>query len=216
MRTLPVRRHLPHPEIPRGTCHVTWRLVSGVRGLAPAERDCVLEVMRKGNEFGCVFTAAVVMDDHVHALITPGPQAASARLVQAWKSASSHHLTKFFGRRAPVWQRDYYQRWISSPALILICADYIRQNPRRKWPGIEKYAGCCRRAPPSRPVTCRRSRWSSGRHGGRPLLRYGRSRPRSPRAGHPGCGHPSPPTRRKWSTGARSPATGYRSPYRSG
>ena len=107
--------------------------------LTHAERDCILEVMRKGQEFGCMFKAAVVMDDHVHALITPGPLATSARLVQAWKSASSHHLTRYFGRSAPVWQRDYYQRWISSPALIPICANYIRQNPQRKWPRIENY-----------------------------------------------------------------------------
>ena len=140
MRALPIRRHLPHPELHGGTCHITWRLIAGSNALTPAERDWVLQVMRKGQEFRCLFQAAVVMDDHVHALITPGAEATSARLVQAWKSASSHHLTRYFGRSAPVWQRDYYQRWITSPALIHICAQYIRNNPPRKWPGIENYA----------------------------------------------------------------------------
>jgi REP element-mobilizing transposase RayT len=109
-------------------------------GLSPTERDCVLEIIRRGQEFGCVIKAAVVMDDHVHVLFSPGPRTTSAQFAQTWKSASSHFIVKQFHRTAPIWQPEYYQRWISSPALVPICVEYIRNNPQRKWPGIENYA----------------------------------------------------------------------------
>ena len=64
----------------------------------------------------------------------------SAQFIHAWKSASSHVLVKQCHRTAPIWQPEYYQRWISSPALISTCASYIRDNPQRKWPGIDQYA----------------------------------------------------------------------------
>lgn len=134
------RRHLPHFEIPGGTCHITWRLERGQLSLRPDERSCVLEVMRRGIEFDCRFLAAVVMDEHVHTLIIPGTKASSRRLASAWKSTSAHFLCKQFARRAPVWQRDYYQQWIKDPGHIPICIDYIKSNPQRKRPGIENYA----------------------------------------------------------------------------
>ena len=123
-----------------GTCHVTWRLQRQQTLLSPDERAIVLDVLQRAAEFGCVWHAAVVMDDHVHALFAPGARLTSKEFVQAWKSASSHRMAKQSNRTAPIWQPEYYQRWISSPALIPICASYIRNNPRRKWPGIEGYA----------------------------------------------------------------------------
>ena len=139
MDTLPRRRHLAHTEIAGGTSHVTWRLQRDRAVLSPEERDVVLNVLGRASEFGCVWFAAVVMDDHVHALFTPGARMNSTQFIHAWKSASSHLIVKQFHRTAPIWQAEYYQRWISSPALIPICADYIRANPQRKWPGITEY-----------------------------------------------------------------------------
>jgi REP element-mobilizing transposase RayT len=99
----------------------------------------MIEILRHGSAFGCKWHAAVVMDDHVHALMTPGPGTDSSRLVHAWKSASSHRLVKEFGRRAPVWQAEYYQRWIWSADGVEVCARYIRGNPARRWPGEMRY-----------------------------------------------------------------------------
>lgn len=79
------------------------------------------------------------MDDHVHALFRPGTRLTSTQLVQAWKSASSHFLCRGPQRVAPLWQRDFYQRWIRSPGHLEICAQYINDNPRRRWPGVVDY-----------------------------------------------------------------------------
>jgi REP element-mobilizing transposase RayT len=79
------------------------------------------------------------MDDHVHALVCPGPQMTSTRFVQAWKSASSHIICGQSVRQAPLWQRDFYQRWIRHPGHLDLCASYILANPRRRWSAIAAY-----------------------------------------------------------------------------
>lgn len=99
----------------------------------------MLAVLRRAPEFGCTWHAAVVMDDHVHALFSAGPLRTSQRFVLSWKGASGRLISVQSGRSAPIWQAEYYQRWISSPRLINICAEYIRANPRRKWPGIAEW-----------------------------------------------------------------------------
>jgi REP element-mobilizing transposase RayT len=118
---------------------VTWRLIRGQSPLTPDERTCVAGILKRASEFGCRIDAAVVMDDHVHVLFGPGKQLTSARFVSAWKSAAAHRIVKSHSRTAPIWQPEYYQRWLASSSLIPICASYIRDNPRRKWPGIGDY-----------------------------------------------------------------------------
>jgi len=108
--------------------------------LAPEERTIVLNILKRAPEFGATWHAAVVMDDHVHALFAPGQSRPSGKFVNSWKGASGRLGSVHSGRPSPIWQAEYYQRWLASPALIPICAEYIRNNPRRKWPGIEKYA----------------------------------------------------------------------------
>ena len=139
MFDLAQRRHIRHYEVPGGDCHVTWRIARGRPTLEPAERDRVLEVLRKATEYGCLFHAAVIMDDHVHVLFRPGPRRTSTQFVQAWKSTSSHILCQQHHRNAPVWQRDFYQRWIRHPGQLDICAAYINANPQRRWPGVVDY-----------------------------------------------------------------------------
>ena len=78
------------------------------------------------------------MDDHVHVLACFGFGVPAAKVVHSWKSISSHVLCRV-ARTAPLWQAEYYLRWIASPRLIDICASYIHANPRRKWPGIGIY-----------------------------------------------------------------------------
>lgn len=78
------------------------------------------------------------MDDHVHVLFKLNAGVTAAKLIHAWKSISAHQLCRQ-GRIAPLWQAEYYLRWIASPRLIDLCASYIRANPVRKWPGIVAY-----------------------------------------------------------------------------
>lgn len=139
MLPFPQRRHIRHTEIPNGICHVTWRLQRAQAPLSADEKTILLEILKRAPEFGCTWHAAVVMDDHVHTLFTPGISRTSQRFVLSWKGASSRSITARSARTAPLWQAEYYQRWNASPRLVDLCASYIRQNPRRKWPGVEGY-----------------------------------------------------------------------------
>ena len=133
------RRHLPHYEVPDGTSHITWRLHRAQVVLTPEERSVVLETLRRDHNKRCKIHASVIMDDHVHILLRANEGVTTAQLAQAWKSISSRRIINGSTRTAPLWQAEYYQRWIASPRLIDICAEYIRANPERKWPGILTY-----------------------------------------------------------------------------
>jgi REP element-mobilizing transposase RayT len=99
----------------------------------------VLDILKRAPEFGCIWYAAVVMDDHVHALFAPGWSRTSRRFVHSWKGASSRLISVASSRPSPLWQAEYYQRWLPSPAVVTICTSYILANPQRRWPGIKAY-----------------------------------------------------------------------------
>jgi REP element-mobilizing transposase RayT len=104
------------------------------------ERDIVIGVLaRTPAEHGRLL-AAVVMDDHVHVLARLIGDTRGSRLVQAWKSISAHEVVKLGVRRAPIWQAEYFDRWIESAEQADACVNYIVQNPRRRWPELAEYA----------------------------------------------------------------------------
>lgn len=133
------RRHPPHEEVPGGISHITWRLHRAQAGLTADERTVVLETLRRDHGTRCVIHASVIMDDHVHVLLGGLPGGTTAQLARSWMSTSSRRVICRSTRSAPLWQAEYYQRWIASPRLVPICAEYIPANPSRKWPGITGY-----------------------------------------------------------------------------
>ena len=138
-RTLPRRRRVPHWEHPGGSVCITWRLHRDQPPLHPEERELVLDVLRRTPPADFTIRAAVVMDDHVHVLGSAAPDCTAAKVAQAWKSVSSHELVKLQGRTAPVWQRNYFDRWMRSIEHASDCARHILDNPIRRWPDIERY-----------------------------------------------------------------------------
>jgi putative transposase len=83
--------------------------------------------------------AGVVMDDHVHVLVTLLPAATVQQAAQTWKSISAHAMTRRFGRTSPVWQRGYFDRWMIDQGRIEACVRYILMNPQRRWPDVRGY-----------------------------------------------------------------------------
>ena len=139
MRYLPARRHVPHWEYPCGTVCITWRLHREQRPLTDQERGQVMEVIRRGDCLVGDVLASVVMDDHVHVVVALGSAWTCQKVAQVWKSVSSHLLTTAAGRCAPVWQREYFDRWIADAGRVDRCIEYVLDNPRRRWPGTENY-----------------------------------------------------------------------------
>lgn len=79
------------------------------------------------------------MDDHAHVLVSLDRDATAGQAAQTWKSVSSHRMTKEHGRIAPVWQREYFDRWIMTEARIRGAIEYVLANPIRRWPDMEGY-----------------------------------------------------------------------------
>lgn len=139
MRYLPVRRHVPHWEHPCGTVALTWLLHRDQPVLRDDERTIVLEVISRGADVVGQILAAVVMDDHVHAVVSLAKGWTGVRAAQTWKSVSAHALTRDFGRSAPVWQRAYFDRWMMDRERVERCVAYVLGNPTRRWPGRTDY-----------------------------------------------------------------------------
>jgi hypothetical protein len=65
------------------------------------------------------------------------------QLMHTWKSYSGHSLRS--GRSGRVWQREYFDRIVRDDKELDEKVGYIRNNPFRRWPGIESYpwVWCC-------------------------------------------------------------------------
>lgn len=133
------RRNLPHWRQPGATYFVTWRLHSRQPRLSDVERDTVVSALRHFDRERYDLLAYVVMDDHVHVLVTPVIEWPLADITQAWKSFLAHRLCATGERNAPVWQEESYDHVVRREQALLEIARYIINNPGRRWPGIAAY-----------------------------------------------------------------------------
>ncbi|MEO8636638.1 MAG: transposase [Gemmatimonadales bacterium] len=132
-------RRLPHWRLDGATYFVTWRLHRLQRPLTPAERTLVVSVLRHFDNTRFVLHALVVMDDHVHAIVTPLAGWALGHVLHSWKSYSANQLQRATRRRGPLWQIDSYDRIIRSSRDLAEKIAYIRRNPCHRWPGLLEY-----------------------------------------------------------------------------
>ena len=83
--------------------------------------------------------AGVVMNDHVHALLQLLENRRLQDLVHSWKSFTAHNFRGDCGRKIPIWQEEYFDRIIRDEQDFLEKAQYILNNPLKRWPWIEEY-----------------------------------------------------------------------------
>lgn len=132
------RRRLPHWRLEGATYFVTWRLHRRQGDLTPHERTMVTRVILHWESVRFVLHALVVMNDHVHVLVTPHPGTPLERLVQGWKAFAADQLRQN-GRSAPCWQREYHDRLVRNRTEFQQKLCYIARNPRRRWPDCDSY-----------------------------------------------------------------------------
>ncbi len=135
------RRRLPHYRIdaPGILYFVTWRLADGQAPLSPSERDLILESLYYWDGTCCRLAAFVVMDDHVHVMVTLLDDSPLERLVKSWKSFTGRQLARRFGRPTPVWQHESYDRVVRNDREADELTEYILENPRKRWPDAIAY-----------------------------------------------------------------------------
>lgn len=113
------------------------------------DRARYLAMLRDGlREQGVALHAWVLMDNHVHLLLTPGEGQALSRLMQrlgTWYAGWFNHR---HGRTGALWEGRFKSSLLETDSYLLTCMRYIENNPVR--------AGMVERAEDFR--------WSSARH----------------------------------------------------
>jgi REP element-mobilizing transposase RayT len=126
------------PEARGPTFFVTWWLQSRQRVLEPSERHFVCSVLRRGHDDRYDLRAYVVMDNHVHVLVTV-TRLPIERLVHSWKSFTAHELQRLFRRKGRVWERDGLTSPVVGAEALRVKAEYVVGNPWKRWPFLKRY-----------------------------------------------------------------------------
>ena len=134
------RRKLPHWRLIGAVYFVTWRLRPSQPELTSDERPIVAHAIEHFNEQRYELLAYVVMNDHVHVLVKPINDHSLESILHSWKSFTAHRLQRQFGRHGAIWQDEYFDRIVRDEAEFYEKAQYILNNPRKRWPELEEYA----------------------------------------------------------------------------
>ncbi len=84
--------------------------------------------------------AYVVMDDHVHGLLLPFDGIELHSIIHSWKSFAAKRLARERERTPPIWQREYFDRIVRDDDEFRQKAEYILNNPVKRWPSMQEYA----------------------------------------------------------------------------
>ena len=75
----------------------------------------------------------LLMPDHVHLFARPRPDAKIlSKWMETWKSLSSRRLKQRLQLAPPLWQKDYFDRFLRSAESYAEKWDYVAMNPVRK------------------------------------------------------------------------------------
>ncbi|MGD8253257.1 MAG: transposase [Syntrophobacterales bacterium] len=133
------RRKLPHWRQAGAVYFVTWRLHPSQPKLTPDERTLVVASLKNFHEERYILFAHVVMDNHVHVLLKPIHENALQSILHSWKSFTALQIQRQFGRHGAIWQDEYFDRIVRDEGEFLEKAQYILNNPRKRWPELEEY-----------------------------------------------------------------------------
>lgn len=125
----------PPPRIEDLTERAQWAdrefdVGHGSRLLAK-ERPAVVveESLLHGDGGQYALAAWCIMPTHVHVVVEVLEEGAMAEIVQRWKSFSAHAINKAEGRSGPLWQREYFDRFMRSEQQFEWTVAYVENNP---------------------------------------------------------------------------------------
>jgi thiamine-phosphate pyrophosphorylase len=124
------KRRLPHWRLRDSTYFVTFRLARGE--MSKEERAIVLRQLESGHGKFFHLIAAVVMPDHVHAMLEPNADVALARITKGTKGVSARVLNQARNVTGQVWQDESWDRIMRDQAELDEKLDYMLANPVRK------------------------------------------------------------------------------------
>jgi REP element-mobilizing transposase RayT len=128
------RGDLPHWQLPGSFYFLTFNTHQR-RELSPESRQVMLDALSYFDGQRLRLTAAVVMPDHVHAVIQPREKSAGlywdlADLMHSVKSYSANRVNQIEKTAGtPVWQTETYDRIIRDERELRFTLQYIASNP---------------------------------------------------------------------------------------
>jgi putative transposase len=82
-------------------------------------------------ETGCALHAYVLMDNHVHLLLTPKTEDSAAQLMKALGQRYVQYVNRAYGRTGSLWEGRFRSCIAGEEAYVLGCQRYIEMNPVR-------------------------------------------------------------------------------------
>jgi REP element-mobilizing transposase RayT len=73
----------------------------------------------------------VIMPNHVHVLVATKEPFVLKKVLQAWKSFTSHAINRYLSRQGQLWQRESFDHLVRGPAHLDRFRRYIRDNPAK-------------------------------------------------------------------------------------
>jgi RecG-like helicase/REP element-mobilizing transposase RayT len=132
------RRHLPHFERPWAKYAITFA-TRDRRQLSPQSRNIVLKSLLRWKDRRYELYAACVMPNHVHLLIEPMIERASAssrssffslsKILHTIKSFTANRINQIENVSGPVWETESFDRLIRSESDLAEKFRYITRNP---------------------------------------------------------------------------------------
>jgi len=137
-------KNLPHWRSNGVIYFVTWRLHRHQEPLRPEERELVCQSLLHFDGERYLLGAYVVMDDHVHLMVCPLPENELEEILHGWRSYTANRLQREHDRSGEIWQIEPHDRIIRNTKEARQKANYIEDNPFRRWPELREYSymGC--------------------------------------------------------------------------
>jgi len=134
-------RKLPHLTVSGATYFVTFRTYARFQ-LPPHARDLMMAAIQAQAQESIELNAAVVMPDHVHAILRVLDGYTLSQVLQRIKGQSSRRINQILHRQGPVWLVESFDHILRHGAELEEKMEYIRQNPAKQ--GLEGSAGSYR------------------------------------------------------------------------
>jgi REP element-mobilizing transposase RayT len=120
-----------HPLLDRHAYFVTTTTAERARIFRdPQVANLFIEgLLTLRDELGFLLLSYVVMPEHVHLIVIPGPTVALPRIMQHIKGRFARRFNEGAGAKGKVWQPRYYESIMRDERSLLAAVEYIEQNP---------------------------------------------------------------------------------------
>ena len=112
---------------------VTVNLHREVRSFDPREYGLMIDVLEGSrSRLGFLLCGHVLMPDHWHALIGVADPLTISQVIHGVKKLSARRLHERRGTAGPVWQHQFWDRFVRHAEEFNQRPDYMHQNPVRR------------------------------------------------------------------------------------